>query len=57
MCLAAWPTNESKPGVKLVLIEISYVNDVVLKLISRNLNKGSDVSINHSLIFIQRPGN
>ena len=46
MCLAAWPSNESEADAKLVLIEISYVNDFVLMLISRNLNEtSSDVSI------------
>ena len=46
MCLAAWPSNESEADAKLVLIEISYVNDAVLMLISRNLNEtSSDVSI------------
>ena len=46
MCLAAWPSNESEADAQLVLIEISYVNDAVLMLISRNLNETStDVSI------------
>ena len=46
MCLATWPSNESEADAKLVLIQISYVNDAVLMLISRNLNKtSSDVSI------------
>ena len=46
MCLAAWPSNESEADAKLVLIEISYVNDAVLMMISRNLNEtSSDVSI------------
>lgn len=46
MCSAARPSNESEADAKLVLIEISYVNDAVLMLISRNLNEtSSDVSI------------
>ena len=49
MCLAAWPSNESEADAKLVLIEISYVNDAVLMMISRNLNEtSSDVSIKTS---------
>ena len=39
--LVAWPSNESKAGVDLVLIETSllnpHVNDAVLMLISMNL--------------------
>lgn len=45
MCPAARPSNESEADAKLVLIEISYVNDAILMLISRNLNEtSSDVS-------------
>ena len=50
MCLVTWPLNESEAGVYLALIWkphwFSYVNDVVLMLISRNLHKKScEVSI------------
>ena len=48
MCLVAWPLNESKAGVDLVLKPpcFSYVDDAVLMLISRNVHKkGSEVSI------------
>lgn len=46
MRLAARPSNESEADAKPALIEISYVNDAVLMLISRNLNEtSSDVSI------------
>ena len=49
VCFLAWPWNESEACVDLVLIEtslLSYVNDAVLVLISRNLHKkSSEVSI------------
>ena len=49
VCLVAWTSNESEPGVDLALIEphcFSYINDVVLMLISRKLHKKScEVSI------------
>ena len=51
VCLVAWPLNESEAGVDIVFIWwkplcCSYVNDIVLMLISRNLyEKNSEVSI------------
>ena len=39
VCFLAWPWNESEVCIDLVLIEtslLSYVNDAVLVLISRN---------------------
>ena len=44
MCAVTWPLNESESGVDLALVEtslLSYVSDVVLMLISRNLRKKS----------------
>ena len=34
MCLVTWPLNESQAGV-----DLAYVNDFVVMLISRNLHK------------------
>ena len=49
MCLVTWPLNESEAGVDLVMIQtssFSFVNDVVVVLISKNLHKKSnEVSI------------
>ena len=49
MCLCTWPLNGSEAGVDLVMMQtspISYVNDVVVMLISKNLGKkSSEVSM------------
>ena len=42
VCLVTWPLHQSEAGVDLVMIQtspFSYVNDVVVMLISKNLHK------------------
>ena len=46
MCLVTWPLNESEGGGDLVMIQtpsFSYVNDVVVMLISKKFHKKSSV--------------